>query len=99
MRGTSWDQPHIQLMHTAVRMNHKSDDAEQGQGLKAGHQSSDHIGLEALPTARGRLKLISVRMDEVTLREEDHFLETDHFGMPYIHDFRNCSNYGSNGRQ
>ena len=45
MRGTSWDQPHGRLIHTAVGMNHKSDDAEQGQGPKAGHQASDHIGL------------------------------------------------------
>lgn len=56
----------------------KSDGAEQGQGPKAGHQASDHIGW-ALPAARGRLKLISVRTDEMTLREEDHFLETDDF--------------------
>jgi hypothetical protein len=36
VRGTSWDQPPVQLVHTAVSMNHKSDDAEQDQGPKAG---------------------------------------------------------------
>jgi hypothetical protein len=45
IRGTSWDQPHVQLVHTAVRRNHKSDGAEQGQGPKARHQASDHKGL------------------------------------------------------
>jgi len=78
MRGTSWDQPHVQLIHTAVRVNHKSDDAEQGQGLKAGHQARSHR-TGPFPTARGRLKLISMRTDEVALREEDHFLETEDF--------------------
>jgi hypothetical protein len=45
IRGTSWDPPHVQLIHMAVSMNHKSDDTEQGQGPKAGHQASDYIGL------------------------------------------------------